>query len=598
MKEADVTIRTEGDSFGEGLVYMLKSCPFVKSLGKLVESGFSFLWGPNHLPTLIPAGVGFDVQFDQSQCIVAERVDHCVPVFKETVSFVHGMPAGCPASDAVPGDGDVTPILVEEIPDDESDVEIIEPGSIPPDVANLEVFTPPELIGDAIPMTPRAHDSPSSPKGADLPRVVEVEPDPGPPIESVPQPEASKGVSVKTKGGIPVDHLFCHQPASSTCDVCRRSKLRVRPHKRFRNQSSSVKEHRVIEAPTRFLERVCIDHLESTEEGLKSELYALVCVDQYSGCIMAYPAASKSQGPVELALRHFCRTELPVIVSDRYPSLLSAVRELKMVSDPSPPNSQIHNPYVESAINLIRQGTRTLLVQSGLNVQFWCKAMMCFCYHYNLITPPSLPDPSLREAVDELQRALPEGHEGPIQATPQYDSKLHMALQYQPEPRMIPFGALVWFKDRVAPKSFGPNGHPAIYMSPEVLPGLRTKDVHVLVDLDQLKDGKLREIVTRDFISPSGPWVFPLHRLRLLKQPSLQLHTDIPAPPDTSDDGDVVPSRNRNITKRRREQYGPTEGCHGCLTGTYQHSLECRRRFNALLDEAEPLGDLESGGGL
>lgn len=87
----------------------------MKSLGKLVESGFSFIWGPNHLPTLIPEDVGFNVDFDVSQCIVADRVDHCVPVFKETVSFVHGMPAGFPASDAVPGDGDVTPILVPEI---------------------------------------------------------------------------------------------------------------------------------------------------------------------------------------------------------------------------------------------------------------------------------------------------------------------------------------------------------------------------------------------------------------------------------------------------------------------------------------------------
>ena len=475
MKDANVTVRTEGESFGEGLIYMLKSCPFVKSLGKLVESGFSFVWGPNHLPTLIPQRVGLDVQYDQTQCIVADRVDHCVPVFKETVSFVHGMPAGQPASDAVPSGGDVTPVLVPDVPDAD-DVEIIEPSTSPLDVANLEVLTPPELIGESIPMTPRAHESPSSPKGADLPRVIDLDPSPSTPVDAAPKLDVPKGVSTKPKGGIPVDHLFCHQPASSSCDICRQSKLRVRPHRRFRNQSASVKEHRVIEAPTRFLERVCVDHLESTEEGLKNELYALVCVDQYSGCIMAYPATSKSQGAVELALRHFCRTEHPVVVSDRYPSLLSAIRDLKMTSNPCPPNTQIHNPYVESAINLIRQGTRTLLVQSGLNVQFWCKAMTCFCYHYDLTTLPLLEDQSLREAVDELQRALPEGEEGPIQPPMQFDSKLHMALQYNPEPRMIPFGALVWFKDRVAPKTCGPNGHPAIYMSPEVLPGLRTMD--------------------------------------------------------------------------------------------------------------------------
>ena len=41
----------------------------MKSLGKLVESGFSFIWGPNHLPTLIPEDVGFNVDFDVSQCI-------------------------------------------------------------------------------------------------------------------------------------------------------------------------------------------------------------------------------------------------------------------------------------------------------------------------------------------------------------------------------------------------------------------------------------------------------------------------------------------------------------------------------------------------
>lgn len=210
--------------------------------------------------------------------------------------------------------------------DDDDDVEIIEPASrVPDDVANLEVLTPPELIGEAIPQTPRELlVSPSFPKGADLPRDS--------PKPFVPQqPGASPVASRKVKGGIPVDHLFCHQPASSTCDVCRQSKLRIKPHKKFRNQAEHVKEGRIIEAPTRFLERVCIDHLESTEEGLKHEPYALVCVDQFSGCIMAYPTASKSQASVELALRHFCRTEAPVIVSDRYPSLLAAMRDLKMV---------------------------------------------------------------------------------------------------------------------------------------------------------------------------------------------------------------------------------------------------------------------------
>ena len=89
--------------------------PFVKSLGQLVQSGFSFFWGPNHEPALVPSTVGFDVVCDVSQCIVADRIDHCVPIFKEEVSFVHGVPAATvgdpePASEAVGSSVPVTPI--------------------------------------------------------------------------------------------------------------------------------------------------------------------------------------------------------------------------------------------------------------------------------------------------------------------------------------------------------------------------------------------------------------------------------------------------------------------------------------------------------
>jgi hypothetical protein len=42
VKDSSKTIGIQGESTGEGLIYMLKSCPYVRSLGKLVEKGFSF----------------------------------------------------------------------------------------------------------------------------------------------------------------------------------------------------------------------------------------------------------------------------------------------------------------------------------------------------------------------------------------------------------------------------------------------------------------------------------------------------------------------------------------------------------------------------
>ena len=49
---------------------------------------------------------------------------------------------------------------------------------------------------------------------------------------------------------------------------------------------------------------------------------------------------------------------------------------------------------------------------------------------------------------------------------PDVDSKLHLAIGYQPESRLLPYGCFVWYlckiKDPMAPKSFSPNGKAAI----------------------------------------------------------------------------------------------------------------------------------------
>ena len=71
---------------------------------------------------------------------------------------------------------------------------------------------------------------------------------------------------------------------------------------------------------------------------------------------------------------------------------------------------------------------------------------------------------------------------------------------------MLPFGSMVWYlgklKDLQAPKSFTPNGKPALYIGPGVLPGMRCKDVHILIDLDLLTStGQVLSLVlVRGFI--------------------------------------------------------------------------------------------------
>ena len=306
MKNASVTIQTQGETFGDGLVYMLKKCPFVKSLGKLVQMGFSFVWGPDYEPTLVSSGSGFNATFDSSKCVVADRVEHHVPVFKEDVSFAFGMPAGVPASDADPApelvpvvdvpafDADSAPVPVIDVDAIDETHHIESSSDVPQDLADFVVHTPAEMLEDPVIETPhelmlefhRNYDQ-NHPEEAS-----HDHPQPSPDDEHVDlEPKESK---IPPKHGfVPFDHLLCHNPASKHCDVCRQSKLRTRPHKRFQNKSEAARHAQVVDAPKAFLERICIDHLESTELGSKGEQYALVCVDSFPGLHMCIQIARK-----------------------------------------------------------------------------------------------------------------------------------------------------------------------------------------------------------------------------------------------------------------------------------------------------------------
>ena len=76
-------------------MFMLKSCPLVYSIGQFVmNQGYSFFWPTGEVPYLIPPIVEYKMEVDIDECRLADRVDHCVPIFKERVELISGMPAG------------------------------------------------------------------------------------------------------------------------------------------------------------------------------------------------------------------------------------------------------------------------------------------------------------------------------------------------------------------------------------------------------------------------------------------------------------------------------------------------------------------------
>ena len=426
VKESGKTLQTEGSVFGSNVVYMLQKCPFVKSLGQLVQSGFSFFWGPNNEPTLIPPDVEYQFVCDADKCVVADRVEHCVPIFKEEVSFVHGVPGTLPAH---PSDGADRP-AVEVIDDDVEVVHVVDEIVDLVESPKGDVVIPPSNMPESQPSVPLP---PESAHGEEVLSAELPAPRADPPDDPM--------VIVRAKP-IPVDHLICHQPFHPGCDICRQAKLRSHQHRRLKNQSEAKRRAQEVESPKSFLEQISCDHLEARDEGANDEGYALICIDKFSGAMYAYPSRNKNHDSVVKSLHHFCRSVKSIVSSDRAPQILSAIRELGLHPDPSAPNTELHNAVAESAIRTVRQGTRSLLLQSGLGLEHWPRAMSCFSFQFNLVTPP--PDRSIA-LVASPDHDLPPVDEDPVDPEPTYDSKLHLALGYDPNVRLVPFGALVWY---------------------------------------------------------------------------------------------------------------------------------------------------------
>ena len=190
----------------------------------------------------------------------------------------------------------------------------------------------------------------------------------------------------------------------------------------------------------------------------------LFCRDRFSGVVWSYPAASKESEEVEEAIRNFCGNSSPVasVASDRAPEILKAGREVGFTSGPAIPGDALHNPFAESAIRTLKQ----VLLQSGLSKEHWKWARRCVAVMCNVTMPP--PKETRDRATQEEKELA--------------DTRFEAHLGYLYEGYLIPFGVLVWFRDKNA-VTYAPKGEPALYLGPEAIAGVRFKGAHVVVSM-------------------------------------------------------------------------------------------------------------------
>ena len=332
--KSDTAVVANGSKFGEASFHVMQSCPLVRSLGQIVESGKPFIWLPGQLPFFGVDENAVQLAADSERIHVADKVDDHVPIFSENMQLEKpcsfGLPAAAPETAAVP--------------------EPVGPEVPPADVAG----------GDA-----DSEDADQEPRDK-YTRLLQ---------------EAAS-----------IEHKRLHLPKNPTCEICQRSRMyRKRTSSKRYDPLESRGDLPVV---TSFGERLACDFIivsKSRTEGRDNVV--LVIRDEFSGFIRACPCGSKSSEIVNKHLLAFLGPsyhEKPSIMvkSDQAKEFLASCNQLGFQHEPTLEHRFPHNAVLEREIRTVEEITRALHLQSGFHMyqDLWPlsvshAALMVSCFH-------------------------------------------------------------------------------------------------------------------------------------------------------------------------------------------------------------------------
>jgi hypothetical protein len=405
---------------------MLDSCPLVTCLGSFVnDRSMAYIWLPQELPYYVTDVSKLIITCPEDCKIRADRLDHNVPIFKETVTFTKGLPAA----------------MQDE-----------------------------------------------------LQQCLPCEPEGG----SAPAEEAEPEEWVEDLSEM---HALTHLPKCKKCDVCMKTKCFFTPHRKIENQSAERQEAAAQAVPVKFLGRVLLDHaiISKENEGRNHETASLRIIDEYTGAAMSYPTSVRDADSVRTALLHFAGPYKAKFVvkygSDRAAEIIAAGKALGWIHEGSTPNSKIHNPVAERGIRSSKDGASCNLEQSGLPHKDWPYAQE----HHDLVRTFTQHAPS--DGIDDPRHGL---------------TKFQAACGRKFDGKLITFGALVWYKvPPIGLPPFAPKTVPGIFLGWEVQADFRWRGTYKVADYEALRTGKLKVVLVKEIVRPSGKFCYPLATAKL-----------------------------------------------------------------------------------
>ena len=404
---------------------VLENTPAVLSLGKLCdENGYFYEWINGQKPHLIKSGIRMQCKglsansssgSDSSTSKTLSRQEsHC----STSSSSSSSSPT---ASEIQTRESDISPVQVSNSVDDRSgqpDETTIERGNpLYSEIPKwLQEFRE-NLVDDEIPVQGDSHASSSH--------------------------EATLEPTFKRREDLCKHSVYTHFPKDQNCEICQRTKITRAPCRR-RNGGA-------VPRAENFGDLITADHKVLSEncESRNNHRYAVVVQNLTTQWIQPHPCKTKVSQETHRSLQKFLEPERKpkVIYTDNSLEFGKACEDLSWNHGTSTPHRSETNGIAERALRRVKEGTSAVLLQSGLNENWWADSMECYTYLRNVTV-------LLSDRKTPCEKRFGQPFKGPI----------------------IPFGSLVEYhpitaKDQSRIHQFGKKVLPGLFLRIRIVRG-------------------------------------------------------------------------------------------------------------------------------
>ena len=180
---------------------------------------------------------------------------------------------------------------------------------------------------------------------------------------------------------VPGNHsIYSHLPKDRNCEICQRTKITRAPCRRRTGGAEPRAESVGV--------LITADHkiLSDGSESRHSHRHAIVVQDLATQWIQSYPCKTKTSQETQRSLQKFLEPnrKSKVIYTDNSLEFGKVCEDLSWNHCTSTPHRSETNGIAERAVCRVKEGTSAVLLQSGLNENWWADSMECYTYLRNI----------------------------------------------------------------------------------------------------------------------------------------------------------------------------------------------------------------------